>query len=53
MSTGEEYGVRNVGWYALNNIRVEKGLPMIGEELVPSITPYDVGLDSSIDFNKV
>ncbi|XP_031549620.1 pyruvate dehydrogenase phosphatase regulatory subunit, mitochondrial-like [Actinia tenebrosa] len=52
MSTGKEYGIRNMGWYALNNISIEKGLPMIGEELVPSITPYDVGLDSSIDYNK-
>ena len=53
MLTGQEYGIRNMGWYALNNMRVEKGSPMIGNELAPLVTPYDVGLDSSIDFNKV
>ncbi|XP_032219176.2 pyruvate dehydrogenase phosphatase regulatory subunit, mitochondrial isoform X2 [Nematostella vectensis] len=40
-------GARDVGWYAVDAITEEKGMPGLGAEIHPWITPLEAGLDSA------
>lgn len=53
IATGKPLGLKNVGYYALEYLHVMKGCPRLGVELSPFINPYEAGLDSMIDIDKV
>ena len=53
MEAGQAFGARNVGSYAVECLRVEKGTPVSGYELSSLITPYEAGLESAINYRKV
>ena len=50
---GTKYGLRNVGLYALNAIRIEQGIPSWGSELSHLVLPQNAGLTSLVDLSKV
>jgi 4-methylaminobutanoate oxidase (formaldehyde-forming) len=56
LSAGEDLGVANGGYYAIDSLRLEKGYRAFGRELTPDYTPVDAGLlfacklRSDIDF---
>ena len=41
---GEEFGLRDCGYYALDALRIEAGRRAFGAELSPDCTPYEAGL---------
>ena len=41
---GQDYGIRNAGYYAINSLRLEKGYRAFGVELTPDYTPVEAGL---------
>ena len=44
MTAGEEYGVRPVGYRALESLRLEKGYRAWGSDITPNDTPFEAGL---------
>ncbi len=44
MQAGEELGVRNGGYYAIESMRLEKGYRAFGRELSPEYNPVEAGL---------
>lgn len=42
----------DAGYYALEGLRIEKGLRAWGRELTPDITPLEAGLSFAVDFTK-
>ncbi|CAB3993588.1 FAD-dependent oxidoreductase [Paramuricea clavata] len=52
VENGKKYEIRNVGLYALNSLRIEKGIPAWGSELSHSILPQNAGLNSLVDLSK-
>ena len=53
VENGKKYEIRNVGLYALNSLRIEKGIPGWGSELSHSVRPQNAGLNSLVDLSKV
>ena len=53
MEAGKELGIRNVGYYAMKCMRVERGRPGYGSELTPFTSPADVGLETNTNMDKV
>lgn len=53
VENGKKYEIRNVGLYALNSLRIEKGIPAWGSELSHSVLPQNAGLNSLVDLSKV
>ncbi len=53
VENGKKYGIRNVGLYALNSLRIEKGIPAWGSELNHTVLPQNAGLSSLVDLSKV
>ncbi|EDO41600.1 predicted protein [Nematostella vectensis] len=45
---GKAMDIRNVGCYAVDALRVEKGYPRLGIELTPFVNPFQAGLESRI-----
>lgn len=43
-AAGEEFGLRDCGYYALDALRIEAGRRAFGAELSPDCTPYEAGL---------
>lgn len=41
---GQDYGIHNAGYYAINSLRLEKGYRAFGVELTPDYTPVEAGL---------
>jgi glycine cleavage system aminomethyltransferase T len=41
---GEEFGLKDCGYYALDALRIEAGRRAFGAELSPDCTPYEAGL---------
>ncbi|UYV82639.1 dehydrogenase, partial [Cordylochernes scorpioides] len=52
MSVGQDYGIRNVGYYALRFLRIEKFIPFYGEELDSTVTPFEVGRGLKVKLKK-
>ncbi len=52
MQAGEEFGISNAGYYALEGLRLEKGYRAWSRELTPDITPLQAGLSFAVDFDK-
>jgi glycine cleavage system aminomethyltransferase T/glycine/D-amino acid oxidase-like deaminating enzyme len=56
MAAGEDLGVANAGYYAIESLRLEKGYRAFGRELTPDYNPAEAGLlfacklASGIDF---
>jgi sarcosine dehydrogenase len=49
---GQDLGIANAGYRAINSLRLEKGYVLWGSELTPEYTPYDAGLDFCVALNK-
>jgi 4-methylaminobutanoate oxidase (formaldehyde-forming) len=52
MQAGEEFGVRNAGYYAIESLRLEKGYRAWGRELTPDYNPYEAGLTFAVKLDK-
>ena len=49
---GRDLGLRDLGSYALNSMRIEKGYHGWGSEFGVEYSPFDVGLDRFLDLDK-
>jgi len=49
---GQELGVANAGYRAINSLHFEKGYCLWGSELTPEYTPYDAGLGFCVSLHK-
>lgn len=49
---GTTMELRDVGYYALEGLRIEKGYRAWGRELTPDINPFEAGLGFAVDFDK-
>jgi 4-methylaminobutanoate oxidase (formaldehyde-forming) len=47
-AAGEDFGLRDCGYYALDALRIEAGRRAFGPELSPDCTPYEAGLAFTI-----
>lgn len=45
MEAGESFDIKNVGYRALNSLRMEKGYVVWGGDITPDYTPYHANLD--------
>ncbi|HYM47662.1 MAG TPA: aminomethyltransferase family protein, partial [Burkholderiaceae bacterium] len=52
MSAGDDLGVANAGYYAIDSLRLEKGYRAWGRELSPDINPYEAGLGFAVKLDK-
>ncbi|MCB0044748.1 MAG: aminomethyltransferase family protein [Caldilineaceae bacterium] len=52
LDRGQEFGIRPYGATAMNSLRVEKAFPLYGKDIHPDVTPFHVGLDRWIRFDK-
>lgn len=52
MDAGKDYGIRNVGYYALRFLRIEKFIPFWAEELDSHTTPFEVGRGFKVKMQK-
>jgi glycine cleavage system aminomethyltransferase T len=49
---GQDLGVANAGYRALETLRLEKGYRYWSSELSPDTNPYEVGLGFAVSFKK-
>jgi 4-methylaminobutanoate oxidase (formaldehyde-forming) len=49
---GQELGVRNAGYRAIDSLRLEKGYCYWSAEVSPDYNPYDAGIGFAVDLNK-
>ena len=49
---GKEYGLQPYGALAMQSLRIEKAFPLYGPDISPEVTPFHVGLDRWIHFEK-
>ncbi|MFO1324093.1 MAG: FAD-dependent oxidoreductase [Burkholderiales bacterium] len=52
MSAGERHGIANVGYRAINSLRLEKHYLVWGTDITPDYTPYDAGLSFCVALGK-
>ena len=52
MEAGQDLGLRDAGYYALDALRIEQGRRAWGAELGPDETPWEAGLGFSIKLDK-
>jgi 4-methylaminobutanoate oxidase (formaldehyde-forming) len=52
MSVGADLGLTDVGYYALEALRVEKGFRAWSRELTPDVNPYEAGLGFAVALDK-
>lgn len=52
MEAGEPKGLRNVGYRALDSLRIEKGYRYWGSDITPDYNPYEAGLDFCVDLDR-
>ena len=48
VAAGEDLGLRDAGYYALDSLRMEKGYRAWGREVSPDDTPLEAGLDWAV-----
>ena len=53
MGAGKKEGICNAGRYTMDTLRVEFGLPTMGNELGSHTSPWEAGMGRFIDMNKV
>jgi sarcosine dehydrogenase len=49
---GHEFGLRDMGYYAIEGLRLEKGYRAWGRELTPDDTPWQAGLGWAVKLDK-
>lgn len=49
---GQPLGVRNVGYRAIDSLRLEKGYCYWGAEVSPDYTPFDAGIGFAVSLDK-
>lgn len=49
---GQELGVKNAGYRAIDSLRLEKGYRYWSAELTPDYSPYDAGLGFAVNLQK-
>lgn len=49
---GKEFGLQPYGALAMQSLRIEKAFPLYGPDISPDVTPFHVGLDRWIRFEK-
>jgi glycine cleavage system aminomethyltransferase T/glycine/D-amino acid oxidase-like deaminating enzyme len=52
MTAGEGLGLKDVGYYALEALRIEKGYRAWSRELTPQVNPYEAGLGFAVALDK-
>lgn len=52
MEAGQDLGLRDAGYYALDALRIEQGRRAWGAELGPEETPWEAGLAFSVKLDK-
>ncbi len=52
LSTGREFDLRPYGLEAMQSLRIEKALPLYGPDISEDYTPFHLGLEQWIKFNK-
>ncbi len=52
LKVGKEYGLLPYGAGAMQSLRIEKAFPLYGPDIQPELTPFHVGLDRWIRFEK-
>ena len=52
MEAGQDLGLRNAGYYALDALRIEAGRRAWGAELGPDENPYEAGLTRAVNLDK-
>ena len=52
MEAGQELGLRNAGYYALDALRIEAGRRAWGAELGPDENPFEAGLAFAVNLDK-
>jgi aminomethyltransferase len=52
LRTGKEFGLQPYGALAMQSLRIEKALPLYGPDISPEVTPFHLGLDRWIRFDK-
>ena len=48
-----DYGIKNVGHFALRCLRIEKFIPFWGEEITGNTTPNEVNRAYKVKFDKL
>jgi len=51
-AAGDELGLRDAGYYAVESLRLEKGYRAWGRELTPDDTPFQAGLGWAVKLDK-
>ena len=51
-AVGEQFGIADVGYRALNSLRMEKGYLAWAGDLTPDYTPYHADLERFVDYEK-
>jgi glycine cleavage system aminomethyltransferase T/glycine/D-amino acid oxidase-like deaminating enzyme len=51
-AAGADFGLRDVGYYAVESLRLEKAYRAWGRELGPNINPFQAGLGFAVRLNK-
>ncbi len=52
MSAGEEFGIRPVGYRAIESLRLEKGYRAWGSDITPNDSPFEAGLGWAVKLRK-
>ena len=52
MDAGQDLGIRDAGYYALDALRIEAGRRAWGAELGPDTTPFEAGLGFAVKLDK-
>ncbi|MFV2033391.1 MAG: glycine cleavage T C-terminal barrel domain-containing protein, partial [Gammaproteobacteria bacterium] len=52
MRTGEQYGIVNAGYRAIESLRLEKGYRAWGADIGPDYTPLEAGLGWALDLKS-
>lgn len=52
MKAGKPYGIRPVGYRALESLRLEKGYRAWGSDITPNDTPFEAGLGWAVKLRK-
>ncbi len=51
-AAGEEFGITNIGYRAIDSLRLEKRYLAWGVDITPDYNPYEAGLQFLIDWDK-
>lgn len=52
LAEGRAHGLQPYGVLAMQSLRIEKALPLYGKDITPDVTPFHLGLDRFIRFDK-